>query len=287
MYQNTFSRRTRFLSPRAFSLVELLVVIAIIGVLIAMLLPAIQAARAAARRCSCMNHLRQIGIAMQMYHDSRGDLPPACINPKINDNRESALLHLLPYLEESSRYVNYTPELGTSDPANEGVVESTIPVYLCPSMIHSTETSGPAAGSYGSSTGSRSPWLATYHNGAIVARPMSVRLKDVTDGTSHTFAFGEEDYFAGQSTDGPLWAGGYIVNSFAASWGPFNPINPPDEVNDPGSVGKYLTAFRSDHAGGVQFVMVDGSVHFVSDDIQKSTLDALATRAGDEVDHSF
>lgn len=273
-----------------FSLVELLVVISIIGALVALLLPAIQAAREAARRCSCGNNLRQIGVATQMYHDARGYLPPARIHDTIGADYESALLILLPFLEESNRYVAYDPELGTSAPANAGVVESKIPCYVCPSMLLPADASGPAPGSYGSCTGSESPWLSavygslTGHNGAIAAHPTIVRLQDVTDGTSHTFAFGEEDYFGGQSPTGPKWAGGYITDSFAATWGPFNPENPTD---DPGLVGRFATAFRSDHPGGVQFVMVDGSARFLTNDTQDSMLDALATRAGAEAGPSF
>ena len=274
-----------------FTLVELLVVIAIIGILIALLFPAIQAAREAARRCTCRNHLRQIGLAMHMYHDSQGHLPPASIHPSIDSNRESALLFVLPYLEEANRFVTYNPDLGTSDPANKGVVEATIPVYLCPSMIHATGGDETGPSSYASSTGSQSPWLITKHDGAIVSSPSIVRLKDVTDGTAHTLAFGEEDFFADQVCDrdspvGPKWAGGYIIDSFAATWGPFNPQSRPHPEVDPGSVGRFSTAFRSDHAGGVQFVLVDGSVQFITDDVEENVLDAFATRAGDEVNQS-
>ncbi|MDZ4656974.1 MAG: DUF1559 domain-containing protein [Bythopirellula sp.] len=278
-----------------FTLVELLVVISIIGVLIALLLPAIQAARETARTCTCRSHLRQIGLAMHMHHDLLGYLPPASTHASIGTDRESALLFLLPYLEESNRYVTYNSDLGTSDPVNAGVVEATIPVYLCPSMIYTPNASEPGASSYASSTGSQSPWLiagTNPHNGAIVSRPILVRLKDVTDGTTNTFAFGEEDYFENQSfvevaPIGPKWAGGYISDSFAATWGPYNPVSRPDPEVDPGSVGKYSTAFRSDHRGGVQFVFVDGSVRFIVNEIEETVLDALATRAGGEVDHSF
>jgi prepilin-type N-terminal cleavage/methylation domain-containing protein len=277
---------------RGFTLVELLVVIAIIGALIALLMPAIQAARETARTCTCRNHLRQIGLAMHMHHDALGFLPPASIHPSLGTNRESALLYLLPYLEEANRYVAYKPELGTSHPDNAGVVESVIPVYLCPSMVYEPNPSLPGPSSYASSTGSQYPWMIAKHDGAIVSRPVIVRLKDVTDGTSSTFAFGEEDYFENQVYGseppvGPKWAGGYIPDSFGATWGPFNPQTRPDPEQDPGSVGKYSTAFRSDHRGGVQFVMVDGSVQFIKDDISESALDALATRAGEEIDHPF
>ncbi|MAT69955.1 MAG: prepilin-type cleavage/methylation domain-containing protein [Planctomycetaceae bacterium] len=267
-----------------FTLVELLVVIAIIGVLIALLLPAIQAARGAARRMTCKNNLKQIGLATQMYHDVTGTLPPARVHDSIGADHESALLFLLPYLEQSNHYVAYDPDLGTSDPVNAGVVQTTIPTYLCPSMAVELPAGTTAPGSYSSSTGSISPWLATKHDGAIVARPTVVSLRHVTDGTSHTLAFGEQDYFAGTTSEGPRWPGGYITESFASTWGPFNPQTLPDRATEPGLYGPHVTAFRSDHPGGVHFVMVDGSVHFVADDIDAETLAALATRAGGEVD---
>lgn len=265
-----------------FTLVELLVVIAIIGILVALLLPAVQSAREAARRTSCSNNLKQIGIAMQMHHNTLKYLPPARIHNNIGTNHESALLFLLPYLEESNKFVQYNPELGTSHPDNQGVVETEIPIFLCPSMVYDAPSSGPAASSYGACTGSIYPWASKLHNGAIAARPIIVRFKNITDGLTHTFAFGEQDYFAGQSEDGPNWAGGYITDSFAATWGPFNPQNPPGP-DEPGLFGRYYTAFRSDHPGGVQFVMVDGSVQFLHDGIEEETLDGLATRAGEEI----
>jgi prepilin-type N-terminal cleavage/methylation domain-containing protein len=276
-----------------FTLVELLVVIAIIGVLIALLMPAIQAARETARTCTCRSHLRQIGMATHMYHDAQGHLPPAALKPSLTTDHESALLYLLPYLEESNRYITYNPELGTSHPDNAGVVESTIPIYICPSMALDPDSSMPGPSSYFPCTGSKSPWLYYItsanpgHNGAIAARPVVVRMKDVMDGTSNTFAFGEVDFFAGSITDkGPKWAGGYVTDSYGATYGPFNPDNMPADA-DIGLEGKHLTAFRSDHAGGVQFVLVDGSVQFIRDDIEDTALDALATRAGEETDHSF
>ena len=305
------SSQPRPSKPRqGFTLVELLVVIAIIGVLVALLLPAVQAAREAARRMSCKNNLKQIGLATQLYQDSKNQLPPARV--KIDtasiSHHEGALLFLLPYLEAGNQFVQYDPTLGTDHPDNAKVVETLIPAYLCPSMAYAREPTNPAPGSYGSSTGSESPWRiidqaqlssvalpagfklddldSSYglHNGAIVSRPSIVSYKNITDGLSHTLAFGEMDYFGGQHPDGPQWAGGYITNSQASTWGPFNPKDLPG--ND-SLKGKYLTAFRSDHPSGAHFVMVDGSVHFIREGIDDLLLDALATRAGSEVDHTI
>lgn len=269
-----------------FTLVELLVVIAIVGVLIALLLPAVQAAREAARKCSCKNNLRQIGIATQMHHDAQQTLPPARMHDGIGTNHESALLFILPYLEEASRYVRYDLSLGVTHANNAAIVKEIIPVYLCPSMTYEA-TGQVAPGSYGSSTGSTSPWLALYHNGAIVARPAVVAIKDVTDGTSQTFAFGEADYFGGRVADGPKWAGGYITDSFLAGWGEFNPQDPADPATQPSLVGPRQTAFRSDHPQGAHMLMVDGSVHFIQDGVDDVAFDAHCTRANDESPQSI
>jgi prepilin-type N-terminal cleavage/methylation domain-containing protein len=270
----------------AFTLVELLVVIAIVGVLIALLLPAVQAAREAARKCSCKNNLRQIGVATQMYHDAQYTLPPARVQTGIAMNHESALLYILPYVEAANQYVQYDRSLGVAHASNAAIVKTIIPVYLCPSMTYEA-TDQAAPGSYGSSTGSLSPWLALHHNGAIVARPAVVAMKDVTDGTSQTFAFGEADYFGGRVADGPKWAGGYVMDSFLAGWGVFNPEVPADPVTENELVGRRQTAFRSDHPQGAHLLMVDGSVHFIQDDVDDVAFDAHCTRAGDEPPQSI
>lgn len=288
-----------------FTLVELLVVIAVIGVLIALLLPAVQAARESARRFSCQNNMRQIGIATQSYHDVERRLPPARTDMTLGESLESALLHLLPFIEEANRAAQYDPELEIDHESNKHVARTLLTVYLCPSMAYEWDGVSIAPGSYSASTGTESPWrildtsalpsgafdLSTInanhsrHTGAIVSWPGLVRLRDVTDGTAQTFAFGEVDYFGGQMKDGgPQWIGGYIHAAQAATWGPWNPDDPaPHESLD----GQYLTAIRSDHPGGANVVLVDASVHFIADGIDEAILDALATRAGAEPTPQF
>lgn len=276
---------------RAFTLVELLVVVAIVGALIALLLPAVQSAREAARRTDCSNKLKQIGLATHLHHDALGYLPPAQEMESLGDNHGSALLFLMPYLEEANRLATYDFERDASDPANAQVVKATVPAFMCPSMVYTLDDSAFGPTSYGASTGSKSPWQFypvpnnpdfNGHNGAIAARPVVVKLRNVTDGLTETFAFGERDYFGGQVSvsDGPKWAGGYVTGAFASTYGPFNPVDPAPSGTNP---GPYQTAFRSDHPGGAQFVMVGGSVHFVADGIEEEAYDALATRAGGEL----
>ncbi len=118
--------------PAGFSLVELLVVIAIIGALVALLLPAIQAAREASRSSTCRNNLRQIGTACQLYHDTAHRLPPARMS---DSGSNSAFLTVLPYMEESNLKDMFSDKLSyKSSAANRAVSNTQVAVYLCPSM---------------------------------------------------------------------------------------------------------------------------------------------------------
>ena len=291
---STISLKRQF----GFTLIELLVVIAIIGILIAMLLPAIQAAREAARRMQCSNNLRQISIGTHLYCDSHGSLPPA---RTIVDGGGmafgSTLLIILPYVEQAATLVVYDPEAGILDEKNRGVATTPIPIYRCPSMVLTRtvpdfECTGEygAPGSYAISTGTNHT-LQT-HTGVMV-RPEEgpIAIKDVVDGTSNTIMFGEFDF----GLEGLPWlscspsrstgCGGrsqWAVGVHGGGWtwgstlGEFNPT-----VYTKGT--SYAFNFRSDHPGGVNFAMVDGSVRFVNEAVQHDTLDAFATRAGEEI----
>lgn len=282
----------------AFSLVELLVVVSILGILIALLFPAVQAARESARRATCTSNLRQIGLAVLMHHDTKKHLPAAWeLTDGDNENghnrfQESFLVRVLPFLEQANAYVGYNTEVNILAPENAGVIGTTIPIYLCPSMIHDRGDSEAAPGSYVACTGSERPdypfdpvTKEILHNGAIIIVRQEAQhrlsLKSIVDGTSQTFAAGEFDYFSGSSKSGPQWAGGYVIGSFGATWGEFNP---PVSPSDFSQFAAAHTAFRSDHPGGANFLYVDGSVHFVSNATSDATLDAYATRAGGELE---
>ncbi len=280
----------------AFTLVELLVVIAIIGLLVALLLPAIQAARESARRASCFNNLKQIGLAMQQFDDRHKRLPPAEMlksSTGASSNGGSAFIPLLPFLEEVSLFEQFDPKKSVSAAENSAVTGTTLAVYCCPSMAF-FQGAEPAPGwsSYAVCTGSAYSHFVNindpeYHNGAIVdayrakVKLVSIAKLSALDGTSRTFLAGDMDYglsnIAAMSGGGvekggsTTWGSGYPFSSQGSFAGRFNSdrvITFPLEWN----------TFRSDHPGGVNMLMVDGSVHFIDENTSPDLLKYLAKR---------
>ncbi len=274
---------------RGFTLIELLVVIAIIAILIALLLPAVQQAREAARRSSCKNNLKQIGIAMHNYHETFLSFPMG-----MNSQIYSPLVAILPNLEQANLQNLYDFDRYYTDPVNVAAINQHVSTYLCPSMVLPrpvpdqlcNEPGAPT--SYGCSMGTDSNGLDGIFGGyAASAAPKGTKFRDITDGTTSTIMCGEwnyqlEDYlwstFSCPARDGESrwgsyrWGGGYPGVALGAMDGVLN-------VNT--SANRYM--WRSDHPGGVHFLLCDGSVRFVNDSTNAGILDALATRAGKEV----
>jgi prepilin-type N-terminal cleavage/methylation domain-containing protein len=301
------SRRLRRSRPAGFTLIELLVVIAIIAVLVSLLLPAVQQAREAARRTQCKNNLKQIGLALHNYHETFRAFPNSDTGGTgiATPTRASAFAAILPHLDQAPLYNLYNFSLGNSDPVNLQAVSQLIPVYICPSAtfpraipIPGCDANNRAPGTYAVSTGSGNPWgtLATGnpHNGAIVNTGSGrTRMADILDGTSQTLLAGESawnfaDYMftsgpcAGQVRWGfTYWSSPYPLATGFTTQAPFNPKVMAGDSNR-------LAHFRSDHQDGiVQFVLCDGSVRGISQNINQAILDALATRNGREVVGDF
>jgi len=317
---------------KGFTLIELLVVIAIIAILIALLLPAVQQAREAARRSSCKNNMKQIGLAYHNYHDANLTMPPGHIanatqgapfmqgvNPLPNSTHWSGMAMTLPYMEQGNIYeriVFNQPIYATT--FSSGAVQQAIPTFRCPSdggadFSTAGETSGSSVAdtlvldmahtNYVINYGVRSSRAFNFalRDGKGMGYVNSrVRIRDMKDGTSNTILVGEHRLLSGCET---YWGGspnaanqgqelGQIYGSgglyYHVSEGDFL-VNDSMDINAPttpfGSPGGGLAGdctgtlvgfgadageygiFGSAHEGGAHFLMGDGSVRFINENI--------------------
>ncbi len=291
---------------KAFTLIELLVVIAIIGVLIALLLPAVQKARESANRSKCQNNLHQIGIALHSYHGDHGSFPSGYlwkrtmpdVPTQTNPGWSWAAL-LLPYLEQDNLHGQINFRSSVSDPTNEAVRTSVLPSFVCPTdqqtgLFQIQTTSGlsysAATNSYAACFGGLVEIGNTPGCGdGVFYRNSRVRIADILDGTSNTFAVGERAaLFAQTPWAGAVSAGtvritpGAPVSSTAIEAAPVqvlahcgsHALN--DNRSDPDD-------FFTPHVGTAFFLFADGSVRPVSVKTEVDIIRALATRNGGEV----
>lgn len=337
---------------QAFTLVELLVVIAIIGILIALLLPAVQAAREAARRSQCANNLKQLGLAIHNYHDTYKVMPGGAYRgPRSAVDRPSewnGIIGMLPYLEQQALYqmwltpgpIGYWPASWHAVPENQ----VQIPTLLCPSdpvprqnviadrgighrSYHfcygttyannfKSESNGAFSGTHAPNwPGSWSPYRDIYYSFA-----------DILDGTSNTLAMSERCHRIGGNREvrsntarnitpdpaacmAAISGGEYLPSVVLTSWSPgeiwamghpfwncFTTVLPPNgpscyNADDNPSEDSGIFSASSRHPGGVQCLLVDGSVRFISETINATggrsgfgVWGALGTRAGGEAE---
>jgi prepilin-type N-terminal cleavage/methylation domain-containing protein len=192
-FQAHFSRYAADPRRQAFTLVELLVVIAVIGVLIAMLLPAVQAAREAARRISCANNLMQVGLAVQHYESAREVLPPGVLDPTSPVQSVAAgqhhgwIVQILPYLEQRNAFEQVDFAGSIYGPTNAAVRAAPIPSLRCPS----DPTNNPAASNYAACHHDVESPIA-FDNHGVFFLNSRVRLGDILDGTTNTIFLGEK-----------------------------------------------------------------------------------------------
>jgi len=287
----------------AFTLIELLVVIAIIGVLIALALPAVQKVRAAANRAECTNNLKQIGLALHQYHGSHRVFPPGVSFKDGKDPfpHQSWLAKVLPFVEQQELWrltqlaYQQEPYFGVNPP-HLGL-DYVVPVFTCPSdgRLSSAQDSRGYHVAFTSYLGCEGLNLNT-HDGVLYL-DSRVRMQDIPDGTSNTIMVGERPpgpdfwygwWYAGYGQRKPTGSADMVLgvreindavdeggNSASCPVGPFSFTR--------GSLSEPCDVFHfwSLHSGGANFLMGDGSVHFLTYNAA-DVLPALATRNGRE-----
>jgi prepilin-type N-terminal cleavage/methylation domain-containing protein/prepilin-type processing-associated H-X9-DG protein len=293
-----------------FTLVELLVVIAVIGILVALLLPAVQAAREAARRTTCFNNMKQIGLAMHMYHDINKVLPPGWIAHRpgtrspfwFGEPGWGWATRILPYLEQENVSDNLLHfEFPITDPVNAEVRLKNIPTYLCPSDPGEPKFLLPAGGPYHGSGGGYQPlelargnYLGVFgtldfHDVCEPGEPdyngcrgdgaffleRGVRFADIIDGTSNTLIVGERSSKWAPSTWVGMVTGGEHAPARICGIGLFPPNSEEEEEH-------YSHNFSSYHPSGTNFLLGDGSVRLISETIETRIYLGLCTRGGRE-----
>jgi len=312
----------RIRAKSAFTLVELLVVIAIIGILVGLLLPAVQAAREAARRMSCSNNLKQMGLAMHNYHDTfrafpsaqyycRSDMP--CTGVR-NTWKQGWFwsASLLPFMEQGNIFNNLRMDLDMFHPTNALIVRNNIGSFGCPSDASRKEFSRPEGAVPGSgpehdvqlattsyivnggafNNSFISPYETTnalssnssYRNG-VFGRDSGVKIGGISDGTSNTIMLGETISY--DFLWDPVLYGRYQAApsrtaccTLGAARHGNRRLNPPLTANN--TVKR--ESFGSYHTGGAQMTFADGSVHFISENIDNSSRQQSAATNADLYD---
>ena len=300
----------------AFTLVELLVVIAIIGVLVALLLPAVQAAREAARRTQCTSQLKQVGLAVQSYHDQRGAFPPG--RTATRQFGVSWAFMILPQVEETAVYDAFEPATRVDDDANAPAMRTPVPVYACPSRRapaadrdFDNDDAAPlvedaaAAGDYAANAGQR--LLVGMRETPDDTRPPEAKIdleeagpihtysrvnaRRVTDGLSKTLAVGErhipdlndstpegrEHYWQG---DTAFFAGDNPSTILAV---PSHGLRPDGEPVDPAAGEAYRESLGGPHPGVTLTAFLDGHVEALANDTTLETLERLSAIGDGEV----
>ena len=299
--------------PAAFTLIELLVVIAVIGVLVGLLLPAVQQARGAARRMSSLNNLKQMGIALHTYHDGRRRLPPGFTstvtgawpggsNDPVPESGPgwSFFAEILPFMEEATLAEQIDFEKLITHADNQAARETIVPAFVDPGDtapklidIKDSPTNSLAqaavcsyAGCLGTLAYEEQPFTGVFH------RNSRVRLDDITDGTSKTIGIGER---MSRHTE-TSWCG--VTPGQKMYYSPESPNYDPNDLGkkERPAIVSILVHVRSStpsltgspggfigpHQAGTQFLNLDGSCRLINEDTSVEVFKALCTRSNGE-----
>lgn len=304
-------------TSRAFTLVELLVVIAIIGILVALLLPAVQRARESARRTQCISNLKQIAVGLQTFHDSLKHFPAGEVTPGNccgTRSRENWAISILPYIEQDNLYDRYDLTVDNEHNNNRFVREAMVDTYNCPSDINAGKLerpeSGPGSGltfrmsSYrcvggrtdasgwwdnSQSSSLRAEWrgaLHWIHDRSGTRRLREERVADIADGTSNTIIVGEMATKT-RPRRGTFWAYSYTSynSSDIAVNQPRTLINSYDRCTASGGAGGSNACKRgwgAFHDGVLPFALADASVRLISVNVDMNVLGKAASIGGSE-----
>lgn len=303
---------------RGFTLIELLVVIAIIAVLVAILLPAVQQAREAARMSQCANNLKQIGIAIHSYHETHGTLPAATINPGKSSCGDlfpagqilnhTAYELILPYIELGALYnqIDFNRPSGgayfsCSAPTSftaQTAIDKKVPVFLCPSDGFNEYLHQPTNATYAYSYGHRTSYGLTHwrdeYGEATTRLPFNYSTDQSTGRTPWGYNGAAKLEHIKDGSSNTILLLESPMEKTSSSYGPFwNQyahtfwIIPALGLNQPynNPVGErrvYAWRAGSTHEGGAQTVLADGSVRFLNENMNQATLTAISTMAGQE-----
>ncbi len=298
------SRKQSGRSARGFTLIELLVVIAIISVLIALLLPAVQQAREAARRTQCRNNLKQLGLALHNYHDNFTAFPPSTTSildfgvwsgTPSDYHLHSWPTRLLPYIDASTLYNRINFDVSALHPLNQTSAGTQLAAFRCPSYtgapvsrdsLYTRFSANYANRNYVALGGTDIGRLWQDPDGVICPRG-PVRMRDITDGSSNTYVLAET-----REQNASVWIDGGVAAIAARRYdeanapsyaGPELPLNyrPYYVANSSGIDAEWGPS--SQHTGGVHHLLGDGGVRFLSQNIATTLYIAVVSRAGGEV----